>query len=46
MAEPARLGKAARLKVGDPVYAVGSPYELELSLSEGIVYGNGSYREL
>jgi len=36
-AEPARLGKAARLKVGDPVYAVGAPQGLELSLSEGIV---------
>jgi S1-C subfamily serine protease len=37
MAEPARMGKAARLKVGDPVYAVGTPQGLELSLSEGIV---------
>jgi hypothetical protein len=37
VAEPARLGKAARLKVGDPVYAVGAPQGLELSLSEGIV---------
>jgi Flp pilus assembly protein TadD len=36
-AEPARLGKAARLKVGDAVYAVGAPQGLELSLSEGIV---------
>lgn len=36
-AEPARLGKAARLKVGEPVYAVGAPQGLELSLSEGIV---------
>ena len=36
-AKPARLGKAARLKVGDPVYAVGAPQGLELSLSEGIV---------
>jgi regulator of sirC expression with transglutaminase-like and TPR domain len=36
-AQPARLGKAARLKVGEPVYAVGAPQGLELSLSEGIV---------
>ena len=36
-AKPARLGKAARLKVGEPVYAVGTPQGLELSLSEGIV---------
>jgi hypothetical protein len=37
VAEPARLGKTARLKVGDVVYAVGAPQGLELSLSEGIV---------
>jgi serine protease Do len=37
VAEPARVGKTARLKVGDPVYAVGAPQGLELSLSEGIV---------
>jgi Flp pilus assembly protein TadD len=36
-AKPASLGKAARLKVGEPVYAVGAPQGLELSLSEGIV---------
>jgi Flp pilus assembly protein TadD len=36
-AEPARLGRAASLKVGEPVYAVGAPQGLELSLSEGIV---------
>jgi hypothetical protein len=36
-AEPARLGSATRLKVGEPVYAVGAPQGLELSLSEGIV---------
>ncbi len=34
---PAQLGKAVRLKVGDPVYAVGAPQGLELSLSDGIV---------
>jgi uncharacterized RDD family membrane protein YckC/Flp pilus assembly protein TadD len=32
-----QLGKAASLKVGDPVYAVGAPRGLELSLSNGIV---------
>jgi serine protease Do len=37
MAEPVRLGKTVELKVGDPVYAVGAPQGLELSLSEGIV---------
>jgi hypothetical protein len=36
-AKAARLGKTDRLKVGDPVYAVGAPQGLELSLSEGIV---------
>ena len=35
--KPAELGKAAALKVGDPVYAVGAPQGLELSLSDGIV---------
>ena len=36
-ATPARLGQASQLKVGEPVYAVGAPQGLELSLSEGIV---------
>jgi hypothetical protein len=35
--EPAQLGQASRLKVGEPVYAVGAPRGLELSLSDGIV---------
>jgi tetratricopeptide (TPR) repeat protein len=35
--KPAQLGKAAGLKVGDPVYAVGAPQGLELSLSGGMV---------
>ena len=35
--KPAQLGKAAGLKVGNPVYAVGAPRGLELSLSDGIV---------
>jgi S1-C subfamily serine protease len=46
MAKPARLGKTSELKVGDPVYAVGAPEGLELSLSEGIVSqlrGGGSH---
>ena len=35
--EPAQIGKAANLKVGDKVYAVGAPRGLELSLSDGII---------
>jgi Flp pilus assembly protein TadD len=35
--KPVQFGKAASLKVGDPVYAVGAPKGLELSLSNGIV---------
>jgi tetratricopeptide (TPR) repeat protein len=35
-AKPAHLGKASKLKVGEPVFAVGAPQGLELSLSEGI----------
>lgn len=34
---PAQIGKAATLKVGEAVYAVGAPQGLELSLSDGIV---------
>ena len=34
---PAQLGKAAALKVGEAVYAVGAPQGLELSLSNGLV---------
>ncbi|MBW2134095.1 MAG: tetratricopeptide repeat protein [Deltaproteobacteria bacterium] len=37
-APPARLGQAARLKVGEPVYAVGVLRRVKLSLSEGIVF--------
>lgn len=36
-ARTVQLGKAAALKVGEAVYAVGSPQGLELSLSDGIV---------
>lgn len=35
--KPAQIGKATSLKVGVPVYAVGAPQGLELSLSNGIV---------
>ena len=35
--KPAQIGKAADLKVGVPVYAVGAQQGLELSLSDGIV---------
>lgn len=35
--KPAILGKAASLKVGERVYAIGAPQGLELSLSDGIV---------
>jgi len=35
--KPVQLGKAADLKVGVPVYAIGAPQGLELSLSDGIV---------
>jgi len=35
--KPVELGKAATLKVGDRVYAVGAPHGLELSLSDGLV---------
>jgi thioredoxin-like negative regulator of GroEL len=36
-AKPAQLGQAVHLKVGEPVYAVGAPRGLELSLSDSIV---------
>jgi hypothetical protein len=34
---PVELGAAATLLVGDPVYAIGSPKGLDLSISDGIV---------
>lgn len=37
IAKPARLRSAESLKVGEPVYAIGAPEGLELSLSNGIV---------
>lgn len=36
-APPARLGSTAALPIGAPVYAIGTPRGLELTLSEGIV---------
>ncbi|MBW1992604.1 MAG: trypsin-like peptidase domain-containing protein [Deltaproteobacteria bacterium] len=36
-AVPASLGRARSLRVGDRVFAVGAPYGLELSMSEGLV---------
>ncbi len=35
--EPANMGQASHLRVGEAVYAVGAPRGLELSLSDGIV---------
>ncbi len=35
--QPVKLGSTATLKVGSPVYAVGAPMGLELSLSNGVV---------
>lgn len=35
--EPAKLGKASQLKVGVPVYAIGTPKGLALSFSNGLV---------
>jgi len=35
--EPSRIGSASLLKVGTPVYAIGAPQGLELSLSNGVV---------
>ncbi len=34
---PSVMGKTSKLKVGDPIYAVGAPQGLELSLSNGII---------
>lgn len=36
-AAPAQMGSASELRIGAPVYAVGAPRGLELSLSAGIV---------
>jgi len=42
--KPAQLGKAADLKVGDPVYAVGAPKGLELSLPTVLWRSSGAVR--
>jgi len=39
--EPAPLGEAVRLRVGDPVVAIGNPYGLGHSLAAGIVGHRG-----
>jgi len=36
-----RLGQASRLRVGDPVVVIGSPFGLEQSVSQGIVSAKG-----
>lgn len=38
---PAPLGDSDSLRVGDPVLAIGNPFELEGTLTEGIVSGAG-----
>jgi len=38
---PARLGDSEALKIGDWVIAIGSPFELEATVSAGIISGKG-----
>jgi len=39
--QPARLGDSDRLEIGDWVIAIGSPFELEATVSAGIISGKG-----
>ncbi len=38
-AQPVRIRPSSTLKVGEPVYAIGAPVGLELSMSNGIISG-------
>ncbi len=37
--KPARLGDSSKLKVGQPVLAIGHPYQLEFTVTKGIISG-------
>ena len=39
--QPAPLGDSSRLEIGDWVIAIGSPFELEATVSAGIISGKG-----
>jgi serine protease Do len=39
--KPARLGDSSQLNIGDWVIAIGSPFELEATVSAGIISGKG-----
>ena len=39
--KPARLGDSSKLNIGDWVIAIGSPFELEATVSAGIISGKG-----
>lgn len=43
---PLKIGKIKKLKVGQKVYAIGSPMGFENTISEGIISGLRSYDEL